>query len=447
MRAGISLLILMILGPALGNLLGMLYCGLFLGNFHPFFAAPYMHAGAIGVLGAGLSLFVLLEWRSLRLPPSSGLFRRFYLAQLAIAFVSLTIGLLQYWPMIGAIADFVYMFAGVSVYFIGRLALQSARLDRADEDGRMARAWTRCSMLCAVATLAALPLSETIYAVGPSAVLTIIVSLVFLLAFKHDFRAMLVLASPLVMSLAQMNRTSIMVITLTFLIVMAAGGAARVAARVLLAMVVLAVALAFSHESVMDKLNLLETPLGRRVVEIFAFSLDYRNSDEIPLSHRFYETELALTELGKMSPALWVVGAGAGATLDMTQSRDTSLLENAYLGGDRIHNIHFLPAAILYRHGLVGLASYGYLGVVSLVALYRAVRRARREQAAGMELIAVTYVVASQAGGMFASSHFLTDWLPSFLAAYIDHATRLRTAAEPEPAKAPPMRSLSGSVR
>ncbi len=64
-----------------------------------------------------------------------------------------------------------------------------------------------------------------------------------------------------------------------------------------------------------------------------------------------------------------------------------------------------------------------------------------------MELIAVTYVVASQAGGMFASSHFLTDWLPSFLAAYIDHATLLRTPAEPEAAKAPPKRSLSGSVR
>jgi hypothetical protein len=197
----------------------------------------------------------------------------------------------------------------------------------------------------------------------------------------------------------------------------------------------------------MDRLNLVETPLGRRVMEIFEFSLDYRNSDEVPLSHRLYETELALTELGKMSPALWVMGAGAGATLDMTQGRDTAILENAYLGGDRIHNIHFLPAAILYRHGLVGVAAYGYLGLVSLVALYRAVRRARREKAAGMELITVTYVVASQAGGMFASSHFLTDWLPSFLAAYLDHATLLRTAAEPGPAKVPPRRSLSGSAR
>jgi hypothetical protein len=447
MRAGIVLQVLMILGPAMGSLLGMLYCGVSLGNFHPFFAAPYMHAGAIGVLGVALFLFVLLDWRSLRLPPAAGLFRRFYLMQLAIAFLSLAIGLLQYWPMIGAIADFVYLFASVSVYFIGRLALQSARLDEPEEDERMARAWTRCAMLCAVATLAALPLSETIYAVGPSAVLTIIVSLVYLLAFKHDYRAMAVLASPLVLSLAQMNRTSIMVITLAFLIVMAAGGAARVAARVLLAMVVLAVALAFSHESVMDKLNVLETPLGRRVMEIFAFSIDYRNSDEVPLSHRFYETELALTELGKMSPALWVLGAGAGATLDMTQGRDTAILENAYLGGDRIHNIHFLPAAIVYRHGLVGLAAYGYLGVVSLVALSRAVRRTRGGKPAGMELIAVTYVVASQAGGMFASSHFLTDWLPSFLAAYIDHATVLRTVAEPEAAKAPPRRSLSGSVR
>ncbi len=426
MRAAPTLLILMILGPALGQVAGMVYCGLFLESFNTFFAAPYMHAGAIGVLAVALFLFVLLGWRSLRLPPAAGLFRRFYLAQLAVASLSLAIGLLQYWPMVGAIADFAYMFASVSVYFIGRLALQSARLDGPDEDGRMARAWTRGSMLCAVAALVAFPLSETIYAVGPSAVLTIIVSLVYLLAFKHEFWTMIVLASPLVMSLAQMNRTTIMVISLTFLIVMAAGGAARVAARALLAMVVLAVVLAFSHESVMDEMNLIETPLGRRVMEIFAFSFDYRNSDEVPLSHRLYETELALTELGKMSPALWVVGAGAGATLDMTQSRDTSLLENAYLGGDRIHNIHFLPAAILYRHGLVGLAAYGYLGVVSLVALYRAVRRARREKVAGMELIAVTYVVASQAGGMFASLAF-----PHRLAAVVPRRLpRPRDAAE-----------------
>ncbi len=146
MRAGSILLIVMILGPALGQLAGVVYCGLFLANYHTFFAAPYMHAGAIGVLGVALFLFVLLGWRSLRLPPAAGLFRRFYIMQLAIAFLSLTIGLLQYWPTIGAIADFVYLFASVSVYFIGRLALQSARLDRPEEDERMARTWVGCSM-------------------------------------------------------------------------------------------------------------------------------------------------------------------------------------------------------------------------------------------------------------------------------------------------------------
>jgi hypothetical protein len=431
MQPGTILMVVMMLAPTTGHLMGLLYSGLFLENFHTFFAAPYMHAGSIGLLAFGLATFLLLETPRLLLPPATGSFRRVILLFMVLSILSLLNGLIHSWPIIGVVADFVYMAMAVFVYFVGRFALESMRaVDR--DDARLTRIWIACSAYFAIVGASSIPLGSTIFLVGSSGVLAIIISLVYSLSYRSKIPTLVILATPLVLSLGQMNRTTLAIIILTFFVITAAGGAIRVAFRILFTIGVLAVALLFVHESVMDSLSLADTPLARRMTELLEVAANPDDSDEVALSHRMFEAKLVLTELSKKHPVHWVVGAGAGATLDMTQGRDDSVITNSYLGGEQVHNVHLFPAAVLYRYGLLGLAVYGYFGLLSLRFLLQAIRRARAEGTAGMELIASTYIVISLAEGMSASGHFLTDWLPYFLAAYLDHVRLLREAAPPE---------------
>lgn len=87
--------------------------------------------------------------------------------------------------------------------------------------------------------------------------------------------------------------------------------------------------------------------------------------EDMPISiyQRVYEAEQVLASIivpqsGNLLIPLF--GYGFGALIDMSNSSDEAVKENAQLGADKVHNIHFMPFMILYRFGLFGIFIFGY---------------------------------------------------------------------------------------
>ncbi len=183
-------------------------------------------------------------------------------------------------------------------------------------------------------------------------------ALIISLAYKKHFHTFLLLLA-VVPQLAGINRALVMAVVGGLTIYFFSSALLKkikVVAVVTISVIFLMVLL--------NGLGILKgSSFERRIDETLSLlSAEGAGEMPIPLQQRFYEGELVTQDLQKsMFPLSLMFGLGAGYTLDMTQSADSSVIDSQLLGGQHTHNIHFLLYALLARFGLLGTLCFAFI--------------------------------------------------------------------------------------
>lgn len=127
------------------------------------------------------------------------------------------------------------------------------------------------------------------------------------------------------------------------------------------------------------------------------------------MNQRTYEAEVVLDNFRNKLLAL-PLGFGNGATIDLSESTDITM-RSVY--GDKItkvHFIHLLPFAILYRQGLLGISMFIFLSLAIIVSFIKMRRyfKTLDEHAIITEIFFLN-VFMMLAAGILASAHFFID--------------------------------------
>jgi hypothetical protein len=421
-------MVLLIYDYGFGQLGGYLFSAIVRGETYLFAAVPLMNV--MSWIAVDASLVLVSFWclrRHFDIHVSGEPFANYYVLLTVVALIGLPIGLLNEWPTIGVIADVVYLLGGVGIYFVTLAALRADRYFGFEQSGLL-RQWLFASCFWAIASAACYFTGFSNGALGAHFPSVLIVSLLYNLAFRNAMTEIVILAAPLLLHLKEMNRTTLLQILAAGAQFAFAGGAQRLLLRAL-PMVGLGMVLALTMSKDVGKmLDISESPLGQRLSQISEISFDPQESKEVAVSQRFYEAQAVLSEYDEASPLTWLIGFGAGATFDMKDSRDDSVRAGSILGESRVHNIHLLPVAFFFRHGLFGLSLIVYFAVVAVANFVNVGRRAAIGHTSGFELIAAVFIVQALIEGMAAASHFVTNPVVAFMAAYSDH---LRTVTRP----------------
>lgn len=440
------LLVLLIYDYGLGQLGGYLFSTVVRGESYLFAAVPLMNVMSWIAVDASLvivAMYYLRRHFEIRIGGEP--FCNYYAALAVVALVGLPIGLLYEWPVIGVVADVVYLLGGVAIYFVTRAALRVDWRSGLGE-GALLGQWLFASLFWAGASTACFFTDVSNGALGAHFPSVLIVSLLYNLAFRNAFIEVVILGAPLLLHLREMNRTTLVQIVAAFGQFALAGGGRRLMMRSLPIVCVGAILALAVSDNAARMLNLEDSPLGQRLAQLSEISTDPGESSEVAVSQRFYEAQAVLEEYNGASPLTWLIGFGAGATFDMKDSRDDSVRAGSILGESRVHNIHFLPVAFFFRHGLIGASLIAYFALTAGANFVGVVRGAARGRVRGFELIAAVFIAQALIEGTAAASHFVTNPLVAFFAAYTDHLRAVhRPSAPTEPRRSlPPLPVGSG---
>jgi hypothetical protein len=420
------LLILVIYGYGLGQLGGYFVSSVVRGQSYLYAAIPLMNVASWAAVD--LSVVLVSVWylrRRFDVRAGDGAFGRYYMVLAAVALAAVPIGMLHDWPVIGTVADAVYLIGGCVIYFVALAALRADRAYGARQGGLL-RHWIYASLFWAVASTVCYFTGTTNGALGAHFPSVLIVTALYCVAFQTAWVEVAILTAPLVLHLKEMNRTTLVQFALAAAQFAFAGGGTRMLIRSLPILAIGSVVAVAALPEVAKMVDLTDSPLGQRLSQLSGISMNSRNSEEVAVSQRFYEAEAVLEEYKEASLLTWLFGFGAGATFDMKNSRDDSVRAGSILGENRVHNIHFLPVAFFFRHGLLGLSLIAYFGAVAVANFLDVARRTRAGLTGGFELIAAVFIVQALIEGIAAASHFVTNPAVALFAAYSDHVRAVR---------------------
>jgi hypothetical protein len=169
-------------------------------------------------------------------------------------------------------------------------------------------------------------------------------------------------------------------------------------------------AVAVEGEVSVDALKAMSAP-GNELLEGFTVVV----TDDMALSQRFYEAGLVKARFKGGQFWNYLFGFGNGATIDLSDTPDITL---RYVYKDRVskvHAIHLLPVALLYRQGLVGLLVFTSLCLAMAVLFVRMIKyfKTQGECAIITEALFIG-VFLTLFAGMTATPHFFTSITAGF---------------------------------
>ncbi len=217
----------------------------------------------------------------------------------------------------------------------------------------------------------------------------------------------------LAVTVTGLNRATIIML---FVAVLVASVAAR---RAILGFAGVAVAAVVGLLSMQALIALLPTgsQLARRLNETSDL-LSHRATLENSMAslQRVYEANVVYNRIDNEGLLAHLFGLGAGATINGRGLPGVNLYTVSLLGLDNLHNIHFLHAAILFRHGVFGLIVLG-LYVLAIIWCVIGLRRLSVAADRTMYLLgmaAALYCFSTIAMATTASNFFFADPLFGF---------------------------------
>lgn len=315
-----------------------------------FASTPYLRGLFVIVYGTILLLITLPQYtvhrRLVKLPSKEMLF---YCLLLYWSLWSFCQGLLLGNSVVYVFSDTVYLLFALMAYYVMRKERLSIEIDINIR-----------SALYLSFVLGWLPLALSGLGVEyPVALQMLLLATALVALFSGRTLAFFILATPLIVSLPLGNRSMAITFMLCIVVVLVAMllrgklfGTWKYVCLISGLGLVIYVFVTNTYAY-----NFLEkTPLGQRIVHtqqvLSGNELNF--SSDVSLEQRVYEANMVMEKL-REHPISWLVGYGSGATINMSGAPDSSVTNAALLGSSMVHNIHLLPAAILYRYGIVGL--------------------------------------------------------------------------------------------
>jgi hypothetical protein len=158
------------------------------------------------------------------------------------------------------------------------------------------------------------------------------------------------------------------------------------------------------------------TGLERRVNEsIDVYHEGVSSKTSIPLLQRSFEAA-QVENFYFDNPQYLIFGKGVGATLDMSNSEDDSVVGSQLVSADSTHNVHYLHYAILYRYGLIGCLVFIIFFMFGVFSLYRGVKEYDQKLRTFMLAFGGASVVSMYVFSIFASSFIFSNplWVIGF---------------------------------
>lgn len=223
---------------------------------------------------------------------------------------------------------------------------------------------------------------------------------------------------PLLADFANLNRASLMALFVAFMLaalVTRKGSVVRVVRVLALLLLVAAGTVAVLFSGLLSG-----TRLSGRFDQIEAVVNGGSIRNQVSLYERIYEAREVVHETFDSVPEI-LVGNGPGATLNLSEAPDQAVRKAALLGGGKVHNVHILPFAVLFRSGVIGLMNLGLLLFWLADATWLCFASAGSKSSQGSDSmriarIAICYLIAMFVYALPAASAFLDDPLTPALA-------------------------------
>lgn len=208
-----------------------------------------------------------------------------------------------------------------------------------------------------------------------------------------------ILFFPFYLGIENINRAFVMAFLLTIVIVAFKSGRIRklfgFRSSFFFIVIVFAIAVLSTDES---------STVSRRINDTYQIlesgSLDITTSTK----QRLYEAELVKRSMLDANLLEWCFGMGIGASLNMSNSEDSSVLNSHIFGSTgKIHNIHLLPYALIYRFGIFGFV----VACIIVVKIFS--KNIRVSDGVTIDLFVLTYLMLQFINSFFASSYLFSD--------------------------------------
>ncbi|MBD0823361.1 hypothetical protein [Aestuariibaculum marinum] len=284
------------------------------------------------------------------------------------ALISLPVGLFNRNPIVYFITDFVYILLGAFLFFITkrRNSLNDINVPLLVHNRilfkKLSYFFSLVTFLCILFNLDA-----------PALLPIILIVLVFLNVIIKNYILACFMLVPYLYLVLSSNRTQLIVFLLVVFFLFL-----RYIRKFFSLKTVFLYSFIFGIVFFVFRIELLEgllffidkhSNVGYRIYQllfVFKEGIDFSNPFFTSISQRILEAQ-AVYDYWTTNLYTFIFGAGSGGVIDGREVfNDSSVLNSALLGADKIHNIHILPMALIYRYGLFGLCLFVILIIMAI---------------------------------------------------------------------------------
>ncbi|WP_157804932.1 hypothetical protein [Confluentibacter lentus] len=320
-------------------------------NMHAFSLVPFKRIGTI----LFCFVFFINDFLNLKIKISriSRIFKVDFLMLFwfVISCTALIIGLFNKNPLLYIITDSVYVFFGSILFYIVR----SRPIDTVNLNNSFFNKISNVLIIISVLYLFfGLELS--------SVLMVVMVVLLYINLLKKNYLYAILISIPYFLIVVSSNRTQVIVLFIMILILILRSSRKYFSIKsVVLFAFALSIFLFLIKVQILEGLLTFINPssnIGYRINQvliIFKYGIDYSNPFFTSITQRLLEAQAVLT-FWTQDIFSFFFGAGSGGVINgAVFYKDASVLGSALLGSEKVHNIHLLPFALIFRYGIFGL--------------------------------------------------------------------------------------------
>lgn len=281
----------------------------------------------------------------------------FVFGWLFFCIISLLVGILNKNPLIYIITDFTYVLFGALLFYLTGRRNSNIKAPESFSFFEFSKMFFGMSLICFFFNLKA-----------PALLLILMVISIYInILKKRNVYAFLNIVLYFVLVLNS-NRTQLIVFFLMLFIIFLKKIRIYYSLKSVIFIGLILCSLIFLlKQQILESLLLLfdsKSTMGYRINQIaiiFRDGIDYSNPFFTSIAQRILEVQ-AVIEYWTTDLFSFIFGSGSGGVVNGSAVySDTSVLGAALLGAEKVHNIHILPFALIFRYGIVGLMLFCFL--------------------------------------------------------------------------------------
>lgn len=316
-----------------------------------FAAIPFVRLGIICFSIVFLIKYIVSIKISTRLYKNTSIHSVFLITWILFTFIELFIGIINKNPLLYIVTDFVYIFFGLLLFLLVKQT-KSKELN-SKNDFKLLKYSTYLALTGYVLFFLGIKL--------PSTLLIVLIILCYIYILDKKYFRVLILFTPYILEISRSNRTHLIVFLMMIFILFLRKVRERFNAIDLAFVFILTLgSIIFFLQDILNFMFVFvdaNTSLGFRInqlIRVLENGIDYSNPYFTSISQRVLEIQ-AVINYWTSDLYSFIFGSGLGGVLDGREFTDASVTNSALLGKEKIHNIHVLPFAFIFRYGLFGI--------------------------------------------------------------------------------------------